>query len=122
MLSIHGGRWIRGTRHDNGAIDIKRWAEMGFFSMCIDYRLVTCSPAPACYQDVLCAIRWINNNSNKYHINKNEVFVIGQSAGGHMASLAATLGKGNFKNTDGLEDVSDNFRAAISVSGAYDLV
>ena len=39
-----------------------------------------------------------------------------------MASLAATMGKGNFKNTGGLEDVSDNFKAAISVSGAYDLV
>ena len=49
MLSVHGGRWIRGTRRDNGAIDVRRWAdEFGFFAMNIEYRLVTCTPAPAC--------------------------------------------------------------------------
>ena len=122
ILSVHGGRWIRGTKHDNGAIDVKQWAEMGFFAMAIDYRLVTCTPAPACYQDMFCAIRWINSNAEKYGINKNNIFLIGQSAGAHMVSLAATLGKGNFSNTGGLEDASDNFRASISVSGAYDLV
>ena len=57
ILSDHGGRWIRGTRHDNGAIDVQQWADMGFFAMTIDYRLVTCTAAPACYQDVLCASR-----------------------------------------------------------------
>ncbi len=39
-----------------------------------------------------------------------------------MVSLAATLGIGAFNNTGGLDDVSDNLKAAISVSGAYDLV
>ena len=122
ILSVHGGRWIRGTRHDNGAIDVKQWAEMGFFAMSIDYRLVTCTPAPACYQDVLCAIRWANANADNYNINKNDIFIIGQSAGGHLVSLAATLGKGEFRNTGGFDDACDNFRAAISVSGAYDLI
>jgi len=122
ILSVHGGRWIRGTRHDNGAIDIRQWADLGFFAMCIDYRLVTCTPAPACYQDVFCAIRWVNANAEKYGIDKDNIFIIGQSAGGHMVSLAATLGLGQFSNTGGWDDASDNFRAAISVSGAYDLV
>ena len=122
ILSVHGGRWIRGTRHDNGAIDVKQWAEMGFFAMTIDYRLVTCTPAPACYQDMLCAIRWINKNAEQYSIDKNNIFLIGQSAGGHKVSLAATLGKGKFEQTGGWIDTSDNFKASISVSGAYNLI
>ncbi len=122
ILSVHGGRWIRGTRHDNGAIDVKQWAEKGFFAMSIDYRLVTCTPAPACYLDVLRAIRWIHNHAKEYSIDPENLFLIGQSAGGHMAALAATLGMGAFNPPGSSEDeLSDHFKAAISVSGAYDL-
>ena len=121
IISVHGGRWIRGTRHDNTAIDVEQWAGFGFFAMTIDYRLVTCSPAPACYQDFLCAIRWVHAHADKYHIDVQKIFLIGMSAGGHMVSLAATLGNGEFARTGGWEDHKDDFAAAISVSGAYDL-
>lgn len=122
LLSIHGGRWIRGTRHDNGAIDVKRWADDGYFGMAIDYRLVTCSPAPACYEDVLCAIRYVHAHKKKYNLDTSKFYVVGQSAGGHMATLAATLGQGTFRRTGGWDDQPHTFTAAISISGAYDLV
>lgn len=121
ILSVHGGRWIRGDRQDSSAINVKQWAEAGFFAMSIDYRLVTCTPAPACYQDMLCAIRWIHAHASVYHLNTDQFYLIGMSAGGHMVSLAATLGKGNFGTTGGWEDQPHDFTAAISVSGAYDL-
>ena len=69
-LSIHGGRWYFGTRRDTGAIDVRQWAGFGFFAMSIDYRLVTCSPAPAAYQDVLCAIRWVHANAGRYGLGR----------------------------------------------------
>ncbi|NRA36909.1 MAG: alpha/beta hydrolase [Planctomycetes bacterium] len=121
IISVHGGRWIRGTRHDNAAIDVKAWAAKGFFAMCIDYRLVTCTPAPACYQDVICAIRWAHAQAETYNLNRKQVFLIGQSAGGHMVSLAATLGADGFKTTGGHDDFSPEFQGVISVSGAYNI-
>ena len=39
-----------------------------------------------------------------------------------MASLAATLGDGKWPRTGGWEDYPTEFRAAICISGAYDLV
>lgn len=122
ILSVHGGRWFFGTRRDTGSIDVHEWARFGFFSMSIDYRLVTCSPAPACYQDLLCAIRWVHANADGYRLDRDRIYLIGMSAGGHMVSLAATLGDGKFPRSGGWEDFSSRFRAAISVSGAYDLV
>jgi acetyl esterase/lipase len=122
VLSVHGGRWFFGTRRDTGAIDVVEWARHGFFAMSIDYRLITCSPAPACYQDFLCAIRWIHANADAHRLDRDRIFPIGMSAGGHMVSLAATLGDGRFPQSGGWEDFSGTFRAAISVSGAYDLV
>lgn len=121
-LSIHGGRWYFGTRRDTGAIDVRQWAGFGFFAMSIDYRLVTCSPAPAAYQDVLCAIRWVHANAGRYGLDRERIYLIGMSSGGHLASLAATLGEGRFPRTGGWDEYPATFRAAVSVSGAYDIV
>ena len=121
ILSVHGGRWIRGTRRDNGAIDVQQWAGLGYFAMTIEYRLVTCTPAPACYEDVLCAIRWVHAPAQAYPLDTSRFYLIGMSAGGHMVSLAATLGQGRFACRGGWEDQPCEFTAAISSSGAYDL-
>ncbi len=121
ILSVHGGRWIRGTRRDNGAIDVEQWAGLGFFAMSVEYRLVTCSPAPACYQDILCAIRWVHAHAEQYRLDLSRFFLIGMSSGGHLVALAATLGDGKFPRTGGWTAESHEFTAAICVSGAYDL-
>lgn len=122
IISVHGGRWYYGTRRDTGAIDVRQWAGFGYVAMSIDYRLATCTPAPACYQDMLCAIRWAHANAEAYGIDRRRIVLIGMSAGGHMVSLAATLGEGRFPQTGGWDDVPASFAAAISVSGCYDLV
>lgn len=121
ILSVHGGRWVGGHRKDASTIKVEPWARAGFFAMSIDYRLTGCTPAPACYQDVLCALRWIHAHAKDYHIDPKRIFLIGQSAGGHLVSLAATLGEGPFERTGGWKDQSHDFRAAISVAGPYDL-
>src|SRR5262249_11300459 len=79
ILSVHGGRWKAGSRTDKSAINVRQWAGFGFFAMSIDYRLVGCTPAPACYQDVLCALRWLHANAARYHIDRDRIFLIGQS-------------------------------------------
>jgi acetyl esterase/lipase len=123
ILGVHGGRWHYSDRKQLGAaIDVEKWAEHGFFAMSIDYRLVTCTPAPACYQDVLCAIRWVHAHADAYQLDRSRIFLTGMSAGGHLVSLAATLGEGPFMKTGGWGDAPCDFRAAISVSGAYDLL
>jgi alpha-L-fucosidase 2 len=121
ILSMHGGRWMRGTKRDNGAINVKQWADLGFFAMSIDYRLRDLSPPPACYQDVQCAVRFIHHHAQQYNIDEDRIFLIGQSAGGHMVSLAATRGFGGFPKTGGWEKDRDDFRASICVSGPHDL-
>jgi acetyl esterase/lipase len=123
ILGVHGGRWHYSNRHQpNASINVEQWAELGFFAMSIDYRLVTCTPAPACYQDTLCAIRWVHAKADEYQLDRSRIYLTGMSAGGHLVSLAATLGEGPFMKTGGWEDEPCDFRAAISVSGAYDLL
>ncbi len=121
ILSVHGGRWFRESKTTHSAIKVREWARVGFFAMSIDYRLIGCTPTPACYQDVLCAIRWVHAHADKYPIDTRRIFLIGQSAGGHLVALANTLGDGPFKKTGGWEDRPHDVRAVICVSAPYDL-
>ena len=121
LISVHGGRWRGGHKRDRSTIVVKQWAEFGFFAMSIDYRLVGASPVPACYQDMQCAVRYVHAHAHEFNVDTDRIFLIGQSAGGHMVSLAATLGDGPFERTGGWEDASNSFRAAISVAANYEL-
>jgi acetyl esterase/lipase len=121
ILSVHGGRWVAGHRKDTSSIKPRDWAQLGFVAMTIDYRLAKATPAPACYQDMLCAIRYLRAHSARYRIDPSRIFVIGQSAGGQMASLLATLGEGPYKKAGGWTDQSAEIRAVISVCAPYEL-
>lgn len=121
ILSVHGGRWRAGNRTDASSIRVQQWAEFGFFAMSIDYRLVGGSPAPAPYQDLRTAIRWMHAHAADYGVDPERIYLIGQSAGGHMVSLAATLGDGPYPKTGGWDGARSDVRAVVSVAAAYDL-
>jgi acetyl esterase/lipase len=121
IISVHGGRWRAGNRADASSIKVAQWAEFGFVAMSIDYRLVGGSPAPAPYLDLLCAIRWLHAHADEYRIDPDRVYLIGQSAGGQMVSLVATLGEGSFPRAGGWEKARSDVRAVISVAATYEL-
>jgi acetyl esterase len=121
IVMVHGGRWRSGSKNDTryGRADV--WASAGFFAMNIDYHLVNSTPAPACYQDLFTAIRWLHAHATTYNIDTSRVYLLGDSSGGHEVSLAATLGPGPYPKTGGWDNSPADFRAVISISGAYDL-
>jgi acetyl esterase/lipase len=121
VLSVHGGRWRAGNRTDASSIKVAQWAEYGFFAMSIDYRLVGGSPAPAPYLDMRCAIRWIHAHAGDYGIAPERVYLIGQSAGGQLVSLAATLGHGPYPKVGGWDQAREDIRGVVSVAGPYAL-
>jgi acetyl esterase/lipase len=121
MMYVHGGRWRSGARNDDSAVNVAKWAETGYFTMTIEYRLVGGSPAPAAYEDTLCAIRWLHAHSEEYNVDPDRIYLIGFSSGGHLVTLAASLGDGPFKRVGGWENARTDVRAVISTGGAYDL-
>lgn len=121
LISVHGGRWRGGHKKDKSTIVVEQWAKFGYFAMSIDYRLVGVAPAPACYQDFQCAIRYVHAHAKELNVDRDHIYLIGQSAGGHMVSLAATIGDGPYKRTGGWEKASNKVRAVISVAANYEL-
>jgi acetyl esterase/lipase len=121
IMYVHGGRWRGGERQNEQGLQVADWAGRGFFAMTISYRLVEASPAPLAYQDMQTAIRWVHANAEQYGIDHDRIYLIGNSAGGHMVALAATLGEGPYPRIGGWENARSDVRAVISAAGAYEL-
>jgi acetyl esterase/lipase len=68
----------------------RRMEEAGFRAFILNYR-VSPNHYPAPQLDLICAIRHVRANAEKYQIRKDDLMVLGFSAGGHLCASAAAL-------------------------------
>lgn len=91
-IYVHGGGWMGGDKanpDDAPMLDILTKAKFTWFS--INYRLASKHRWPACQNDVQTAIRWVKANATKYKGDPSRIVLIGYSAGGQLATYAATV-------------------------------
>ncbi len=88
LVFVHGGSWRSGKRSDYLPYLID-YAEKGYVTVSISYRLMQDAIFPAAISDVLCALTWIRAHAAEYMIDPDRIALIGGSAGAHLAMLAA---------------------------------
>lgn len=89
-ILIHGGGWGSGDKaQDFGALQ-GPLNEAGFASFSINYRLAPQHRWPACFEDVQAAIRWVRQHAAEYKGDPKRIALVGYSAGGQLAMLAAS--------------------------------
>jgi len=88
VVFVHGGGWSTGSK-EPGVKYFSSLIPRGFAVASINYRLSGEARFPAQIQDVKAAIRFLRANAVKYNLDPNHVAVMGDSAGGHLAGLAA---------------------------------
>ena len=94
VMYIHGGGWVGGGPRRSAAYQdwpkvLASLAARGYVVTTVSYRFANEAPFPAAIQDVKAAIRWLKANAAKYHLDPDRGMTWGQSAGGHLAALAA---------------------------------
>ena len=87
LVFIHGGGWRSGKRQDY-LIYLLDYAEKGFVTATVSYRLKKDSIYPAAIEDVLDAVDFLYQNANTYGYDTSRVALVGGSAGAHLAMLA----------------------------------
>ncbi len=96
IVHVHGGGWRRGSRRAPlpvlGADFYDALAAAGFAVAAIDYRLSGEAIFPAPLEDVRAAFGWVRDHAAAYGLDAGRVFSWGDSAGGHLALLAALTG------------------------------
>jgi len=89
VVWIHGGGWRQGDKRGVQAKP-QAFVDRGIVFVSINYRFVPQVTVKQMTGDVAKAIRYVHDHAKEYGGNPNSVFVIGHSAGAHLAALVCT--------------------------------
>ncbi|WP_232538949.1 alpha/beta hydrolase [Chryseobacterium sp. JV274] len=94
IIYIHGGWFIAGGYETHDAVVRKLANKTGSVVIFIDYRLAPEHPFPAGLNDSLDGIKWVIANAESLGIDPDKIGIIGDSAGGALATAVSTqMGK-----------------------------
>jgi acetyl esterase/lipase len=97
IVSIHGGSWAHGDKSLPEWRDVCQWlASEGYVTASVGYRLAPQHPFPAAISDIRAAVRWLRAPAQaaRYSIDPTLIGAFGGSAGGDLAALLGTTGRG----------------------------
>jgi acetyl esterase/lipase len=86
VVVFHGGAWANGSKADMRDRVCLRYLQKGFVVANVEYRQGSIAAAA---QDAARALRWFSQNASAYGGDRDRIVVTGESAGGHLALLAA---------------------------------
>lgn len=89
VVWIHGGAWTMGDRKAYGGLG-RRFAAEGIGLAAISYRLSPAVRHPEHARDAARAFGWVRHRIAGYGGDPDHLFLMGHSAGGHLAALLAT--------------------------------
>ena len=113
VVYLHGGGWIGGSSKTHRKLGMQ-FAEAGYLTINVDYRLAPEHPFPAGLDDCIYAVKWTGENAKRWNGDVSRLAVGGDSAGGNLTaatltSLAAEKYAGPAKP-----------KAALLIYGVYD--
>ncbi|WP_067184858.1 alpha/beta hydrolase [Microtetraspora niveoalba] len=89
VVYFHGGGWVFGSVDRNDALGRDLARRCGAVVVSVDYRLAPEHPFPAAADDAFTAVRDVLARPERYNGDASRVAVIGDSAGGNLAAVAA---------------------------------
>jgi acetyl esterase/lipase len=111
VIYLHGGGWAFRSPASFRKLGMQ-FAEAGYLTIILDYRLAPEHPFPAALEDTLFAIEWATDNARRWNGDGRRIAIGGDSAGANLALSALT--------SSALE-LRSLVRAAVLFYGAYDL-
>jgi Esterase/lipase len=111
IINIHGGGYCYGTKETYQFYGLN-WAQRGYAFINPNYTLAPESTFPKELDEVNLYIHWVADHAKEYGLDINNVFLIGDSAGGQMAEqYIAILTNPEYRKLFGYELTDLHFRA-----------
>lgn len=86
IVFIHGGSWNSGKKDTYWWLG-RNFARKNVVEININYSLAPDYQYKQMASDAAAAVKWVKNNISKYGGDPDRIFVMGHSAGGHLAAL-----------------------------------
>ena len=90
LLNIHGGAWVYGDKKVYAPYCMYLAAQ-GFAVVNASYRLAPKHTFPAPLEDVGSIMEWVVTNAKEYHLDPSNLFLVGDSAGAHLATAYTAI-------------------------------
>ena len=111
IINIHGGGWVYGTKETYQFYGMGM-AKRGFAFINPNYKLGPEAKFPEELDQVDKYIHWVADHADEYNLDKDNVFLIGDSAGGQMAEqYTAILTNPEYRKKFGYTLTDLKFRA-----------
>jgi acetyl esterase/lipase len=117
VVFFYGGRWSSGSKDDYLFV-AQALTSRGFVVVMPDYRLYPQVKFPSFVEDGAQAVAWTRNNITLHGGNPEQIFIMGHSAGAHIAAMLA-LDKHFLQNVGGS---TDWLAGMIGLAGPYDFL
>ncbi len=113
VIWLGGGAWQEMNQHVY-LPELTYLAENGYTVASVEYRTSEKAKFPAQIEDVKAAIRYIRAHAKELCVDPEKIAIMGESAGGHLASLAGVAGE------ERQFDVGENLNESSAVSCVVD--
>lgn len=121
IIQIHGGGLMYAEKEIN-RVYCSDLASKGYIVIVINYRLCPDVIYPSQVEDVISSYRWVAQNGEKYNCDLNNVFVVGDSAGGQLAFYTSVVNTSDeLKTLYNVADTGLNINAVGLISGMFDM-
>jgi acetyl esterase/lipase len=120
IVYIPGSAWMK-QNIDMSIPGMERFASRGYVVALVEYRPSVVGQFPAQVQDAKTAMRFMRKNAAQYHVDTDNVFVWGDSSGGHTAMLVGFTMGNPCVDTDVYGEYSDRVNAVVDYFGPSDL-
>lgn len=90
IINIHGGAWIYGEKDSYYKYYAMELAQFNYAVVSVNYRLAFEAPFPSMIEDIFDVFKWLENQS-EFNLDLNNVYLVGDSAGAHLAALCAQI-------------------------------
>lgn len=123
IVNFHGGGYMAGDKEYRSGIAKFFVDRLDVCVVNVNYHKCENSHFPQFTRDSLKAIEWIKEHADEYHIDLDNLFVMGDSAGAQIAAHAITILQ-NAELAEGLGCVRPDvkFKAALLFCGPYDVL
>ena len=122
IIDIHGGGWMYGYKEINKNFCLKL-AEKGFLVASINYRLAGNVLFDDQIRDIFASLKWLNENLKDYPADTDNIFLAGDSAGGHFSCVTTAVNLNKDMQEDfGVPYCGFDFNAVAAVCPAVDLL
>ena len=123
IIDIHGGGWMYGYKEINKNFCLKL-AEKGFLVASINYRLAGNGIRfDDQIRDIFAALKWLSESLKNYPADLDNVFLAGDSAGGHFSCVTTAVNLNEDMQKDfGVTYCGLDFKAVAAICPAVDLL